>query len=96
MNTKKLPKIVLGVGALLSILGAAWWYLFYSEALKHFEAGTMGDVFKCLYGFSEDCQIVNESVALLGDTTAYSPWVFLVGVALLVLGIVLSLAGGKN
>jgi len=86
----KVSKAVTIIGAVVSTLGAAWWYLFYSEAVKAFESGTMSDVLKCLYSNDEECAIVNRSAALLGDTAPYNPVLFLSGLGVLVLGLVLT------
>lgn len=86
MISKRWANLLLTAGIVLAIAGASWWYLFYSEAIKLFEDGTMQDVVKCLYAYTEDCGIVNSGIALLAGATAYNPALFLVGMALSVAG----------
>lgn len=87
MTLKKLQTPMLALGALLAVAGASWWYLFYVEAIKQFEDGGLEDVVKCLYSYDEGCEVVNRSIALLGDTVPYSPALFLGGLALLLVAL---------
>lgn len=89
MVVNKLHSMLMIAGSLVATLGLVWFLIFYVQAVQQFENGSFADVVNCLYSYSEQCQIVNRSIALMGETPAYNPAVFLGGLVVLVVGIAL-------
>ena len=89
MSGKKLGGIITSVGGGITGLAVVWWFLIYRH---FFELVGVGRCLTCLYSSPISCKIGGGLVGLVQDIPTYNPAVFLVGVAALVIGIVITVA----
>jgi len=90
MDTKKLAKVLIWIGGLVTLAAFIWWAYFYGQVTKEM-GGNMGDAIGCLYSSSGPCGFVS-GLAQFGGVTPYNPVVFWIGVVMLGIGIILKLS----
>lgn len=86
MRVKDFWRILLGVGALGTIVSVAWWYSFYSDVNKFL--GATGPLpTECIYALAGPCKIVSSVAGSLG-AAAYDPIAFWVSAILCIVGLI--------
>lgn len=92
MDVRKLCSILLTLGAFMTLAALLWWALFYGSVVRELgKDASLIDAVGCLYSSGGPCGFV-AGLAQLGGKTPYSPMVFWIGVALLIVGVVMRLA----
>ena len=97
MDTRKLAKLLLIGGGLLLVASFVWWWMFYDE-VRRFVGGRQGSTFEaisCLYSTSGPCSLVS-GMASAGGATPYSPVIFWIAAASVVLGGLIWLSQSKE
>jgi len=90
MDIKKLTKILLGVGCLVTVAAFIWWAHFYGQVTTQM-GGNLGNAFGCLYSSGGPCGFVSGVAQSLG-VIPYTPVVFWIGAVMLGVGIILRLS----
>jgi hypothetical protein len=93
MDVRKLSGTLIGLGALALIAAFVWWLAFYSEVARGLGGrdANVFDAISCLWSNGGLCGFV-AGMAQAGGATPYSPAVFWIGGALLIVGIVVKMA----
>jgi hypothetical protein len=95
MNTAKLAKALMQLGALGAILSAIWWYRFYSEVIQFLgsrpDAIWQQDTVRCMFFDSGPCGLVTGIASAAGES-AYQPIAMWFSLALAIIGAILEYA----
>jgi len=94
MDIRKLTRILLGLGIIITIGLIIWWAYFYNQVIKE-TGGTLGDFFQCLFLSSGPCSVVGFLAGLAGITT-YNPTLFWIGGITIGAGIVIKFSLKKR
>jgi len=94
MDIKKLIRILIRIGSLITLGAFIWWAYFYGQITKEMKSN-LGDAISCLYSSDGPCGFIN-GLAQFGGATPYNPIIFWVGITMVGIGIVLKLSVKKE